>query len=292
MKKKYSMCIQKLLFLCFFVCMSTIVMAQELQVKGFQRLENDLYARTHERLDINETPCAVLRVSVADAQKFVFTGNIIGEVEYHPGEAIVYMTARSRNISIMSDKFGLLKYEFPERLEKQVVYKLDLKLILPEDQKRKTLVMAESAFHSSHTSFGAMVGIVAKHGAYLRFRSDFKSVSTDLECDDTGALTGGGTGIPYYVEGSSKKSRFSLTGGYLYRFMKPLYGYIGAGYGTRTLAWETVGGEWAKNVDHSASGIAAEIGAIGRYKSWALSLGCQTINFKYMEINVGVGFFF
>lgn len=282
----------KLFGLSLLLFFSIVVNAQELQVKGFQRLENDLYARTHVRLDINETPCAVVRVSVADVQKFVFTGNIIGEVEYHPGEAIVYMTARTRNISIMSDKFGLLKYDFPERLEKQVVYKLDLKLILPEDQQRKTLVMAESAFHSSHTSFGAMVGIVAKHGAYLRFRTDFKSVSTDLECDDTGELTGGGTGTPYYVEGSSKKSRFSLTGGYLYRFMKPLYGYVGAGYGTRTLAWETVGGEWAKNIDHSASGIAAEIGAIGRYKNWALSLGCQTINFKYMEMSVGVGIFF
>ena len=265
---------------------------QELQVKDFQRLDRDLYARTHERLDLNETPCAVLRVSVADTKEFTFTGNIIGEVEYHPGEAIIYMTNRSRSINIMSDKFGLLKYEFPERLEKQVVYRLELKLVLPEDQKRKTLVMLEGGFHPSQTSFGAMVGIVAKHGAYLRFRSDFRSASTDLECDDTGVLTGGATGTPYYVEGSSKKARMSVTGGYLYRVAKPLYGYIGAGYGYRTLAWETVGGEWAKNTDHSASGIAAEIGAIGRYKSLAISLGCQSINFKYLEASVGIGFFF
>ncbi|MBQ8673218.1 MAG: PEGA domain-containing protein, partial [Bacteroides sp.] len=72
----------------------------------------------------------------------------------------------------------------------------------------------------------------------------------------------------------------------------PVYAYVGAGYGTRTLAWETEEGEWVKNTDHSASGIAAEIGAIGRYKSCALSLGVQTINFKYMELSVGVGFFF
>jgi hypothetical protein len=78
----------------------------------------------------------------------------------------------------------------------------------------------------------------------------------------------------------------------LYRFIKPLYGYIGGGYGQRTLAWETVEGEWVKNIDHSASGIAAEIGLIGQYKGMALSLGVQTINFKYMELNVGVGFFF
>ena len=137
-----------------------------------------------------------------------------------------------------------------------------------------------------------MAGIVAKHGAYVRFLSDFGSTSADLECDDTGALTSGGTGTPYYIEGSSSKSRLSITGGYLYRFIKPLYGYIGGGYGQRTLAWETVEGEWVKNIDHSASGIAAEIGLIGQYKGMELSLGVHTINFKYMELSAGVGFFF
>ena len=137
-----------------------------------------------------------------------------------------------------------------------------------------------------------VAGIVAKHGAYVRFRSDFGSVSADLECDDTGALTSGGTGTPYYVEGSSAKSRFSITGGYLYRIMKPLYGYVGGGYGQRTMAWETIGGEWVKNIDHSVSGLATEIGLIGKYKRCAFSLGVQTLNFKYMELGVGVGFFF
>ena len=67
---------------------------------------------------------------------------------------------------------------------------------------------------------------------------------------------------------------------------------MGVGYGQRTLAWETVEGEWVKNIDHSASGLAAEIGAIGNYKNFALSLGVQTINFKYMELSVGIGYIF
>ena len=113
-----------------------------------------------------------------------------------------------------------------------------------------------------------------------------------MECDDTGALTGGGSGLPYYVEGASSKARLSITGGYLFRVAKPLYGYVGGGYGSRTLAWETVEGELVKNADHSASGIAAEVGAIGRLGNFALSLGCQTVNFKYLEMSVGIGFFF
>ena len=283
---------KKSLFLCgCLLLLSTLLQAQEL-VPSFRTLEKDLLARTQPRLDLNDIPCAIVRVSAADIETYTFEGNIIGDVIYQSGEALVYMTKGSRNITIKSNKFGMLKFDFPQRLEKQVVYKLDLKLILPEDQKRKTLIMAEGGFHPSHTSFGVMAGIVAKHGAYVRFRSDFGSTSADLECDDTGALTSGGTGTPYYIEGSSAKSRLSITGGYLYRFIKPLYGYIGGGYGQRTLAWETVEGEWVKNIDHSASGIAAEIGLIGQYKGMALSLGVQTINFKYMELNVGIGFFF
>lgn len=159
-------------------------------------------------------------------------------------------------------------------------------------EPRRTLVMLEAGWHPSQTSFGAMVGMVAVNGAYVRFRSDFGSVSADLECDDTGALTDGGTGTPYYKEGVSKKARMSVTAGYLRRIAKPLYGYIGAGYGNRALAWETVEGELVKNVDHSATGVAAEIGAIGRFGKFAVSVGCQTVNFKYMELSAGIGFFF
>lgn len=273
------------------VSMLASVNAQELQIIEFLKLERDLYARTHQRLDLNENPCAVVRISVANAEDYTFQGSIIPNgVIYNPGEAIVYMPQGTRNITILSDRFGMLKFDFPEKLEKNVTYRLDLKLVLPEDQKRRTLVMGEAAFHPSQTSFGAMVGIVAKHGAYLRIRSDFGSASTDGECDDTGRLSTGE--LPYYKESATSKARLSITGGYMYRFFKPLYGYVGAGYGQRTLAWETIDGQQIKNTDHSASGLAAEIGLIGNYKNFALSVGCQTVNFKYMEICAGIGLFF
>lgn len=278
------------LLVLFFGLFAIVSQAQELEVTGFKKLERDIYARTHERLDINGTPCAVLRISVANAEEYKFEGNIIGNVIYLPGEAIVYLTDRSRNITILSNRFGLMKYEFPERVEKSVTYELDLKLVLPEDQQRKTLIMGEYGYHPSQTSFGVMVGIVARHGAYLRIRSDFGSVSSDLECNDTGMLSNGE--MPYYKDGVSNKARLAVTGGYLYRLLKPLYGFVGAGYGYRTLAWETIDGEIVKNADCSASGIAAELGLIGRFKNVAISVGCQTVSFDYMELSAGIGFFF
>ncbi len=171
----------------------------------------------------------------------------------------------------------------------------DTNVVVPlqsSSEGRRTLVMLEAGYHPSQISFGAMVGMVETNGAYLRFRSDFGSASTDLECDDTGYLTAGGTGLPYYKEGATSKARMSITAGYLRRIAKPLYLYVGAGYGSRTLAWETIDGELVKNTDHSATGVAGEIGAIGRFGKFALSVGYQTVNFKYHEASLGIGFMF
>lgn len=172
---------------------------------------------------------------------------------------------------------------------------------------RKTFILGDMAFGGGgHTSFGVMVGMAAESGAYIHARTDFQSVDTSKECDDEGVLADG-TGKIYY-QNNTKKSRLSITGGYVHRFtlnnplkyggMGGLYGYIGAGYGQRTLAWETsndnisTATEWVKNTDHSASGIAAEVGGICRMGSFAVSLGYQTVSFKYHEFSLGVGLFF
>ena len=124
---------RKSLFLCgCLLLLSTFLQAQEL-VPSFRTLEKDLLARTQPRLDLNEVPCAIVRVSAADIESYTFEGNIIGDVVYAPGEALVYMTNNARHIDIKSDLFGSMKFEFPERLRKQVVYKLSLKVEAPEE---------------------------------------------------------------------------------------------------------------------------------------------------------------
>ena len=204
-----------------------------------------------------------------------------------------------------SDRMPLQEYRI--RIEKEFFFPMDstvtifagktssltfkMKSTIKPKEPRRTLVMAEVGYHPSQISFGAMVGIVSKNGAYLRFRSDFGSASTELECDDTGALANG-TGTPYYKEGVTNKARMTITAGYLRQIIKPLYAYIGAGYGNRVLAWETIDGELVKNTDHSATGVAAELGAIGRLGQFAVSVGFQTVNFKYHELSAGIGFFF
>lgn len=269
--------------------MSTLLCAQELKVESFERLDRDLLARTSERLDRNDVPCAVLRVSVRDAQSFTFAGNIIGEVVYQPGEALVYLTDRSRKIQINSDKFGSLEYEFPERLAKSVVYRLNLKLVVPESKKIRTLVMPLVGIGKT-TSYGIMVGVVRQWGGYIKAKYNFSNFSTDVSVDDAGVVEG--TSAKAWFTGADKSERFSITAGVLYRITLPLYAYAGIGYGNKTLAWEMADGRWAEAADHSAKGIESEIGAIYRYKEFAISLGVENTAFKYWEFNVGVAIMF
>lgn len=135
--------------------------AQDVKVTAFQRMDRDLMARTQERLDLNDDPCAIVRISVADVKEYTFEGNIIGDVIYKTGEAIVYMTQGSRNITIKSDKFGSLRYEFTQKLEKQVVYKMTLKFIESDANRLRTLLTPVVGV-GSDLSYGLMIGVVKK----------------------------------------------------------------------------------------------------------------------------------
>jgi opacity protein-like surface antigen len=273
-------------FICF-VLFATLH-AQEAKVSSFQRMDRDLLARTQERLDLNDVPCAIVRVSVPDVKAYTFEGNIIGDVIYKPGEAIVYMTQGSRNITIKSDKFGSLKYDFDEKLEKQVVYKMTLRLIQSDANKIRTLVMPVAGFGEA-TSFGAMIGVVKKYGFYVKAKTNLQSQSTELECTSEGLYD---DGTPMWFTGEKTTSRLAVTAGLLYRLSLPVYLYAGAGYGYKKLAWETAEGVWAENTDKTYTGAEAEVGLILRSKNFAVSAGVQSNSFKYVEATIGVGIMF
>ena len=287
---------QRLLLFGFFLLLCVgFVQAQELKVSAFQRMDRDLLARTQERLDLNDVPCAIVRVSIANAKNYTFEGNVIGDVIYKPGEAIVYMTEGSRNITIKSDEFGSLKYEFTQKLEKQVVYKIVLRLETPESKKTRTMVMPVMGVGST-LSYGLMVGVVKKWGWYLKAKYDFRNQETVEECTNAGTNT---HGTPMWFTGETVSSRMAVTTGVMRRLAKPLYLYLGAGYGYKKLAWEVAEGEsgtnsdkWAENTDETFKGVEADLGLVLRAKNFAVSAGVQSNSFKYFEATVGIGIMF
>lgn len=165
-----------------------------------------------------------------------------------------------------------------------------------EQEKReytaRTLIMPVFGFGASQLSGGIMVGYMARMGGYVKLKSGLTSrLSTgDLECDKGGYVEGGDQ--PLWFTGNKHKSRFAATAGVTYAITKPVFAYVGVGYGNRTLAWETTDGDWAKVSDYSFNGVEVEAGAIAYWERLAFSVGVQTNSFKYLEGNIGIGVIF
>lgn len=277
---------------CMLLCMSALSMnAQEIRVKSFKKLDRDLFARTNPRLDLNEDPCTVIRL-ISNAKGFEFEGNVVGEPLEFAGETVIYMTRGSKRVVIKHPEYGVLRYDFPEKLDKQCVYELPLKLIENPDSRTRALIMGgvNVSDKGKVTPF-AMLGFVKKFGAYLKGVSDFagKGTTASLEVDNQGIIDG----VPVWMENPEPKlERTALTVGLLYRPAKYLYTYLGGGYGFRNAVYELPNDVWAKNKERSYEGYEAEAGFILRLGGFSLMLGVQTNQFKYMEYSGGVGFIF
>lgn len=205
-----------LLFTLICGCLPFLV-AQEIQVKSFSKMERDLTARTKPRMDLNNNPCALIRVETT-GRDFQFEGNVIGEPVYQKGEVLVYVTQGCRRLTLKHEKYGVLRYEFPQEIEKQVVYGLALKLVEDKNNKVRTLVMPVLSYESSsELSYGLMVGIVKKTGGYVKVKTNFGSVTSDLK-----PIT---DPSEYWYTGATQKSRLAVTGGVLQRLWEKIYLY-------------------------------------------------------------------
>ena len=115
-----------LLFFCYTLTLS----AQELSVKSFRLLENDLTANTYATMvkDRNGEVAALIKV-VTTEQGFLFDGGMTGIVliKQGTGEVWVYVPHGIKRINIQHQQFGVLRdYYFPIPIEKARTYELVL----------------------------------------------------------------------------------------------------------------------------------------------------------------------
>jgi hypothetical protein len=113
------------LFLIVFTASS--LKADEFIVKSFEKAENDLTARVHPRTDVNDLPCAIIRI-LTDLDGLSFESNveIVGNAEKKSGEYWLYVSAGARQIKIYKEGFIPLKYILPEAINKFAVYEMVL----------------------------------------------------------------------------------------------------------------------------------------------------------------------
>ena len=130
-------------------------------------------------------------------------------------------------------------------------------------------------------SYGISFGSVKKVGWYLSAMSNF---------DFTGLNVIDKPFDEVAVTGYSTTTRLSATAGLVVRMEKPVYLKLGAGYGMRIRAAETLNGQYVKYPANTYEGIEATAGVMFRLGGLAISLDAVTTNFKMMEVKVGLGF--
>lgn len=165
--------------------------------------------------------------------------------------------------------------------------------------KIKTLVMGQVGYSvAPQLSYGAMIGQMYKGiGWYVNGRSNFQfNTPTELACDKQGYIDGE---RPFYT-GNTSTTHCIINAGFMMNVLEKttknkfntLGFYLGGGYGKRELQWETTDGLWVKYAPTSHAGFSGNVGVFGSIYGITLNIGVNTINFKYAELEVGIGYMF
>ena len=168
-----------------------------------------------------------------------------------------------------------------------------------QNAKMKTLIMGQIGYSvSPQLSFGAMVGQMYRgYGWYVSGRSNFHFAEKGtVSCDADGLVDG----VKPFYSGNTSSSHLAIHGGFMMNMLEKvtknkfstLGVYVGGGYGKRELLAETTDGAWIKYAPTSHSGFAGNVGLFGSVAGVTLNVGVSTINFNYLDFEVGIGFMF
>jgi len=271
---------------------------RRLIVRSFSASDiGDMRARTSPAFDKNNKLAALIDITFAASDSTLVFEGMVGEPIHFPGEWLIHVPEGTSRLKVSMDDCKPLEFTIPAgiAIESGMVYLMDMDI--EEAVKLRTLILPtlSMGFASPmHMSYGIMVGFCKLNGGYFRIKTDFSfGLKTTAECDADGVIDG----VKGWYTGETKKSRFAVTAGYMRHLVdigdnSSLYAYVGGGYGNRTLAWQMSGGEYAKVVPSSLSGVEVETGALYRIGGVAVSLGFQTNSFKFFEANLGVGVMF
>lgn len=136
--------------------------------------------------------------------------------------------------------------------------------------------------------YGGMVSVVFRKndwGAYAKYLSDYQSNSSSYNCTSDGKFSGG----KMWLSGNTRTSSYMFSAGARKVIWKGLGAFAGVGYGSHSVYWEDVSGNWAKVTDSSVNGAIIEAGVSYTYKLLELFVGVSTISFGYNSLECGIG---
>lgn len=136
--------------------------------------------------------------------------------------------------------------------------------------------------------YGGMVSVVFRKndwGAYAKYLSDYQRTSSSYNCTSDGKFSGG----KMWLSGNTRTSSYMFSAGARKVIWKGLGAFAGVGYGSHSVYWEDVSGNWAKVTDSSVDGAIIEAGVSYTYKLLELFVGVSTISFGYSSLECGIG---
>ncbi len=192
-----------------------------------------------------------------------------------------------------------------ERVRRIIGETMDGSSIDAEESEKERMHFFVGYQYSIEAPYGLTFGGIRNRvGWYVRFRTNMSFDNYTAECSDQngGKLVDASAGETYYFTNQKKKNCYALTGGMVVKCTNWLYTSIGLGYGDRSVLYEyrmvdpttasEVNSGWAKHLDASYNGVAADLDFMVKMGKIYVSAGCNTINFKYIDLNAGVGLFF
>lgn len=174
---------------------------------------------------------------------------------------------------------------------------------IQERKPREPMKFFAGYAFSIEAPYGLTVGGVGERfGWYARFR-------TNMSFDDyTGECRGDRELLPppddFSVNFTNKKkfNNIAASAGLVIKCAPWLYSSVGLGYGKRELLYEYITTDhfdsnnknifWAKNTDYSYEGVVVDLDFMVKFGPVFVSAGCNTLNFKYIDLNAGIGVFF
>lgn len=130
-------------------------------------------------------------------------------------------------------------------------------------------------------AIGLTIGMVKKGGWYISAMMGF---GTRFERDAAMSLSSLNSPDAPFLTGKRSCQTSSVTVGGLVRMgQAPVYGYLGVGYGFKSIAYETNNNKWIAFQTNAGSdwspmdGIAMETGLLANIKGFSLSLGYEAI---------------
>ena len=182
---------------------------------------------------------------------------------------------------------------------------MELISYIPQKEKkpREPMKFFVGYAFSIEAPYGLTVGGVGERfGWYARFKTNMSFDNYTYECRGTDEFVSYPDNTSLRFTNEKKVNSLAASAGLVVKCTPRLYTSVGLGYGKRELlcefyTWDknninTQNTYWAKNTDYSYEGVVADLDIMVRFGSIFVSAGCNTLNFKYVDLNAGLGLFF